>query len=229
MIIHFVRHGHPNYKDDCLTDLGKKQAEAAAERLLGAGIEQIYSSTRGRAFETAEYTAARLGLSVIPAPFMCEISWKPLEGEEIIENGHPWRTSRRLAASGVSLANPDWQKTEPYTKSTVVDSTAAVARGFDDFLASHGYLREGDYYRVVGEETDKTIAIFSHGGSSAAALSHLLNVPFPLLCGSFMIDYTSITTLSLPNERDTLVFPRLTLLNDARHIEGITVENVFDN
>lgn len=29
MIIHFVRHGHPNYKDDCLTEIGRKQAELA--------------------------------------------------------------------------------------------------------------------------------------------------------------------------------------------------------
>ena len=29
MIIYFVRHGHPDYKNDCLTELGKKQAEAA--------------------------------------------------------------------------------------------------------------------------------------------------------------------------------------------------------
>ena len=28
----FVRHGHPDYKNDCLTDLGRKQAEAAADR-----------------------------------------------------------------------------------------------------------------------------------------------------------------------------------------------------
>ena len=33
MILYFVRHGHPNYKHDCLTDLGKLQAAAAAERL----------------------------------------------------------------------------------------------------------------------------------------------------------------------------------------------------
>ena len=28
----FVRHGEPDYEKDCLTEIGKKQAEAAAER-----------------------------------------------------------------------------------------------------------------------------------------------------------------------------------------------------
>ena len=31
MKIYFVRHGHPNYELDCLTPLGHRQAEAAAE------------------------------------------------------------------------------------------------------------------------------------------------------------------------------------------------------
>ncbi len=33
MRIIFVRHGEPNYELDCLTETGKKQAEAAARRL----------------------------------------------------------------------------------------------------------------------------------------------------------------------------------------------------
>lgn len=34
-----VRHGHPNYEIDCLTELGHLQAEAAAERLCSEGID----------------------------------------------------------------------------------------------------------------------------------------------------------------------------------------------
>ena len=34
MRILFVRHGHPNYEKDCLTELGHLHAEAAAKRLL---------------------------------------------------------------------------------------------------------------------------------------------------------------------------------------------------
>ena len=44
MKIVFVRHGHPDYVNDCLTELGHKQAESAALRLKDEGIEEIYSS-----------------------------------------------------------------------------------------------------------------------------------------------------------------------------------------
>ena len=44
MRIILIRHGDPNYEKDCLTELGHKQASAAAQRLLSEGIDEIYSS-----------------------------------------------------------------------------------------------------------------------------------------------------------------------------------------
>ena len=38
----FVRHGHPDYKNDCLTELGCKQAEKVADRLREEKINKIY-------------------------------------------------------------------------------------------------------------------------------------------------------------------------------------------
>ena len=64
MLLYFVRHGHPDYANDCLTELGRKQATAVAERLKNCGIEQIYSSSNGRALQTAMYTAKALDLQV---------------------------------------------------------------------------------------------------------------------------------------------------------------------
>ena len=44
MRIIFVRHGEPDYKHDCLTELGHLQAEDAAKRLREEGIEEILTS-----------------------------------------------------------------------------------------------------------------------------------------------------------------------------------------
>ena len=59
MRIIFVRHGHPNYAKDCLTELGVKQAQAAAERLQDEGAQIIFTSPKGRAAETAKYIAKK--------------------------------------------------------------------------------------------------------------------------------------------------------------------------
>jgi probable phosphoglycerate mutase len=99
----------------------------------------------------------------------------------------------------------------------------------DEWLKTLGYQREGDYYRVTGHDTDKTIAMFSHAGSSSAALSHLLSAAFPWVFQVIRLDFTSITIVDLGDEPGTLTFPRLTLLNDARHIEGIDSSLFFGN
>ena len=229
MIIHFVRHGHPNYQNDCLTELGKKQAEAAADRLRSCGIDKIFSSPKGRAMETASYTAKALDMEFSICEFMKELSWKSLDGEPILANGHPWDAANLLAADGISLSDVNWRSKEPYSKSMILGRIDSVVTGFDQFLESFGYQREGEHYRVVGGNTDQTIALFSHAGSSSAVLSHLLNIPFSRFCGSFPIDFTSITTIRFSNKQGTLFCPKMILFNDAKHIQGITVDNVYGN
>ena len=53
MLLYYIRHGEPIYDPDMLTELGKRQAEAAAERRAPAGIEKIYASTSSRAIQTS--------------------------------------------------------------------------------------------------------------------------------------------------------------------------------
>lgn len=226
MRIIFVRHGHPDYAHDCLTELGKKHAAAAALRLQDEGIEAIYSSTHGRAMETASHLAEVIGLPVIGCEFMREINWGTAEGEPLQDDGHPWTTADRMVAQGQSLLDPDWTEKEPFRRNKVVQCVANVAAGTDEWLRSLGYTREGLYYRA-GKDTAHTVAAFGHGGASTAILAHLLNLPFPFVTTTLGPDYTGITIVELPDAEGALVKPRLEMLNDARHIRGLTVDNYF--
>lgn len=227
MVIHFVRHGHPDYKNDCLTELGKKQAEVMAEKMRTYGVEQIFSSTKGRALDTAAALAKRVDLPVVPCEFMSEIIWASINEEPILANGHPWELANILAANGIPLTERDWMQKEPWSKSRIVEHVKRVTGGFDELMSELGYQREGEFYRVTGENTNKTIAIFGHAGSSTAAISHLMNIPLPQVCGFLSMDYTSITSFSLSNTKGKLIYPKLTVVNDAKHIQGITEENVY--
>ena len=229
MHIYFVRHGHPDYANDCLTELGHKQAEAAAKRLMGCGIERIFSSTNGRAVQTAEHTARALGLDVTSYDFMREIGWRSLDGEPILANGHPWLLADLFASEGRSLTDTDWREKEPFCKSRVIECERTVIEGLDGWLEELGYKREGEYYRVMGEDEYGTVAMFSHGGSSTVALGHLFNLPFPLLCGALHPGFTSITVVKLCGRVGELIYPKLVIANDDRHIYGIEVDNEFGN
>ena len=229
MIIYFVRHAHPDYKKDCLTELGRLQAEAASGVLCKLGIKRIFSSTNGRAHETAEYTAKKLGLEITPCDFMREIPWGPLEGKEVPVKGHPWHMAAYQAAMGETLIDFDWRDKYPFGDTLSAEATKVVANGIDGLLCELGYEREGEYYRVTKEDTDTVVAIFAHGGSSSAAFSHMFNIPFPQICGLMHISFTGITKVCFDNEHGTLVYPKFHGLNEDRHIDGLRVDETFKN
>lgn len=252
MRIIFVRHGHPNYEKDCLTELGHLHAAAVANRLAGEGIEAIYSSTCGRAHETAGYVARKLGLDIVKCDFMREISWGSVNEQSLKFNGHPWDTVDHMVANNESILEADWADKEPFVHNKLVADVQMIADATDAWLESLGYKREGKYYRVCGNiimgshadgalpvdcalhsggdqrPTCRTIAAFGHGGASAAILSHMFNLPFPFTCSVMGPDYTGITVVTLPDNKGCLVTPRFEILNDARHIAGLKVENVYN-
>lgn len=214
MRIIFVRHGEPDYARDCLTEEGRKQAAAAAERLIRENISEIYASPCGRASETASYTASLLGLPVTILDYMHEISWG---GFRIAHNGHPWTLGDLMLEEGFDFQKTDWRKHPYFDGNIASDYFKEISRQFDDFLAEHGYRHENRRF-LCETGTDKTIALFSHGGSGACVLSHLLNLPFPYVASVMPFDFTSIIILNFAVKEGAYIFPRLELFNDSAHI-----------
>ena len=223
MKIIFVRHGHPNYNDDCLTELGHPQAEAAAERLKDEKIDKIYSSSCGRAYETACHIAARHNLEVEQLDFMRELNWGAQNSDDFV---HPWWTADAWVKDGKDNMNTDWQNDSDYKGHKIVANYNKMVADFDNWLETLGFEREGNYYRVKRKNRD-TVMMVSHGGSSSVALSHIFNMPFPFVCHAICPDYTAITVVSLSGDEGELASPRFELMNDARHIAGIEAENYF--
>ena len=223
MKLYLVRHGDPNYADDCLTPLGRVQAAAAAERLKDSGIEKIYSSTCGRAVETAGYTAKLLGIEDIEQlHFMREFSWGARSGEEIYDHGRPWSISDKLAADNESNMERDWAQSRYYENNYLMDFYNDLVSGVDELLSGLGVKREGLYYRVENCPYN-TVALFSHGGSSSALLSHVFNLPYPFVTSAICPECTAITVISFAQGKNCTVAPKFEVCNDARHIEGLSV------
>lgn len=220
MRIFFVRHGHPDYTQDCLTELGHLQAQAAAERLKDEKFDRICSSTRGRAYQTALHIAEPHGMEVTQHEFMREIGWGSIDDEPIFEKGHPWFTAWDMVSKGQDIHSPTWSRELPFCRNRAVSFVEAVAENLDAWLAEFGYMREGKYYRV-NPGSDESVVMVSHAGSSSAALARLFNMQFPSLCASMGPDFTSITIVELKGAPGSLIAPKLKLFNDARHIEGI--------
>ena len=217
MRILFVRHGEPDYAHDCLTEEGRRQAAAAAERLAGEDISEIYASPLGRAAETASYTAERLKLPVTTLDFMHEISWG---GEGVPEDGKPWRLGGRMIRENYDFRGQDWRAHPFFQGNPAREDYENIAARFDEFLAGQGYRHAGSRF-LCEAGTEKTVALFSHGGSSSCALSHILALPFPYVNAVMSCGYTSVTIVNLPAESGEYVHPCIELLNDCGHIRRL--------
>ena len=228
MRIIFVRHGHPNYQLDCLTELGKLQAEACGERLKSEPISKVFTSTLGRAVETGEAIAKRHGLDITKLEFMREVRWGSRDGSELYKGGHPWEVGDLISEKGDSLTRKNWGESKYFSNNAVVDAYKTVTEGFDNWIKTLGYERRGCYYRAT-EHNEDTIVLASHGGSSNIVLSHLLNIPLPLLCSFLRPQFTSITIINFYRADGKRFQPRLEMMNDYLHITGIDAENIIAN
>ena len=218
MRIVFVRHGEPDYARDCLTATGREQARRAAQRLRGEGIEEIFASPLGRAAETAQIASETLGLPVQTLDFMREVTWGSTDGSELYAGGHPWAIVNEMARQGMELNRPDWREAPWFRTNRVVECVDSVEKGIDDWLAGFGYVREGAFYRHTGEEKEhRTVALVSHGGSSCAAMGHILGLPFPYAIALLHIDFTGVTVVRLDSRAGIGALPQLKCSNDARH------------
>ena len=67
-----IRHGDPDYENDCLTPTGKREAELLAGRIAPLPIKDYYVSTMGRAMETAAPTLRKAGREAVACDWLRE-------------------------------------------------------------------------------------------------------------------------------------------------------------
>ena len=156
--------------------------------------------------------------------FMHEISWGSTDENPIYRGGHPWDTVDAMARQNQDLTDRGWRE-NPYFKTNMATlENDRIAPKTDEWLSSLGYEREGFYYRCRRkDDSQHTVVLFCHGGSSTAMLAQILNLPFPYLCAAVHMNHTALTIIRLDARPGSLSAPVLELVSDDRHIRGITV------
>ena len=222
----FVRHGEPDYDNDCLTPDGIEQAKKTAVRLHEEDIAAVYASPMGRAVQTAGFTAEDHKKDVIKLDFMHEIDWGSKSGEELEYEGHPWTLGYELISKFPEFAKGDkWREHRYFKDNICLDYYDKIANGFDDLIKQYGLIREGDIYRAE-KECDDTIAIFAHGGSGGLLISHVLGLPLPFVFTSMPYGVCSVSIIDLSPLNGDMVVPRLEIFNDMGHLGNVRKEKL---
>ena len=220
MLLYIIRHGRPDYAADALTDEGREQAELVARRLAAGGIDEIHSSPMGRAVETAEPTAEKLGLPIQVEPWARELGADS-------KTGFPDGVMKTI-----SSLPPEYLHQAAFRK---LDSEEAIRRipgicdtgfaahwamlkaGIDGMIEKLGYRRNEDGTYDVVTPNDRHAALFCHAGMQRALLAHVLNIPFHLFAATVMSHYTGMTILEFHGEGPR-TSPQLLSFGDTGHL-----------
>jgi broad specificity phosphatase PhoE len=202
MQIVLVRHGESignfenrlqGQEDYDLTELGRRQAIRAADRLHALGATAVYSSHLLRANATATAIAHRLGIEPVVTQDVAEYHFGEMSGATYAEIRERFGT----------IANP-------------AERVYPGEEGRDVFFARV----TNAVFRIAEAHPEETVAIVSHGGPIALFCQYVLGLPYkrPM---PFSIDNCSFSVIGVvasESEREL----RLLRLNDTCHLNGLT-------
>jgi broad specificity phosphatase PhoE len=159
--VYLARHGESDWNverrwqghaDRPLTERGREQAKALAQKLRGVDIDAVYASDLRRAWETADAVAAPRGLEVVRLPELREVdvgSWSGFTHDECADRFPDAFVRWQEGGSG-------WDDGESY----------------EDM----GVRIVGAIQRLAEEHPDGAILVVSHGGPIRAVHAHALGV-----------------------------------------------------
>ncbi|MEK8034076.1 histidine phosphatase family protein [Ideonella sp. DXS29W] len=205
--VYLIRHGAYDHRpspegteascDFGLSELGRRQAYALADRLVSTGeirSDALFCSTLPRARQTADILAPALGLAAVPLPELCE--WE--SGNEVLGVDAFMRKFDELDLSQ--------RRTHRFCDGfeTIQEFTVRVQSKLRELLS-----------RFEG----KTIVLVVHGGVVEAAFSYFLGFgPGPFEGGYPAAGHTSITHWRQSTTRREWVQE---FANDTHHLRGL--------
>lgn len=157
MRLYLVRHGETAYNADGrghgsidipLNERGREQARALSDRMRDTKIDAFYSSTLGRAYETALIVAEPHKKPVMQLADLCEINYGKLEGM-LHKDLNEFRAN----------------KTVPYAELQFPDGESY----------SHAHMRARNFLARIKEECgiDDVVFVVSHGSFIRVIISEI--------------------------------------------------------
>jgi broad specificity phosphatase PhoE len=204
-----TRHGHTDHSDPDrylgqrihveLTERGRRDARALADRLRSVSIDRIVSSPLERASETALILADGRGVDVERDARLAEFdygSWEGMSVEEV-ETDLP-------AEYALYDANP------------ALFHVGGAENGLQ--AARRATSLVDDLLSWWGGTGDRTCLLVGHASINRALLAAVTGVPMADYRRRFLQDWTNLTVLSW---EDLDGGPMLVLVNDLAHVRGL--------
>ncbi|MCR5583863.1 MAG: histidine phosphatase family protein [Lachnospiraceae bacterium] len=237
-----IRHAEPDYPNNTITEKGRREAAALAERIKNWDVTAFYMSPLGRAMDTAKPTLDALGRTAELLDWAKEFDYRcidPATGRDHLCWDYvpsDWTANEKC------FTQEEWATSDPMAQNPEIEiNFKRVCSELDKLLLKYGYARDGKIYRTVGRkqenrirtaspnnmeggfsdsEDDKgpTIVIFCHLGVACLMMAHLLNIPFMTLTHGLFIPPSSINVLTTEERWEDEASFRAQAIGDCAHL-----------
>lgn len=222
MHLYVIRHADPDYSHDTLTPQGVKEAQALARRMARVGLTHLYSSPVPRALLTSQAIAELSPLPIAREDWLVEPSYLT-----VVQDGSTYKIwdlyGEHVRSREPPPSQETWNRVPPFNAPEVGEMWRGFRRRADEFLAGHGYVREGGRYRVRNRNRHR-IALVGHNGTVLLFLAHLLELPLSLVWCGFFAWPASVTVFFLEEHSDTWATPRALNVADVSHLYAAGLE-----
>lgn len=202
-----VRHADPDYTTDSLTDLGRREASALAERMVTIQPDVLLSSPFGRARETASFTEVALGVEATVVPWAGElVALIDVPGLSGVDAA--WNTTGSVLRTGL-----------PEGPASIIANQLTERMEFTDaFLATQGLVRAGEGYTITSRWSPRTVVVVCHAGFATAWVAHLLGLPIEVAWSGLYLAPSSVTTILFERREPTTAVARALSIGDTSHL-----------
>ena len=228
MLFYYIRHGDPIYKPDSLTPLGHRQAEAIAKRFAVYGLDEIYSSPKVRARQTAQPTCEVLKKSPIVLDWCSEsYAWEQMT-VEYAPGKRTWSyqhgpTKELFASAEVRALGNKWYTHTAFKNTKFAEGVERVETEVDKLLLSLGYRHDRERSGYIAENpNNKRIALFAHEGFGMSFMSAVTDIPYNDFCTRFGFGFTGMTVIEF-SECQGFCIPKVLQQSNDSHLyrEGL--------
>jgi len=227
MRIIMIRHGDPDYEKDSLTEKGWKEAALLSERILKLDVTDFYVSPLGRAKDTASLTLKKMNRTATECQWLREFSPRIHRPDVQDRKMIAWDwLPEDWTKEEVFFRRESWASQKAMQEGSVGQEYQWVTESFDQILAEHGYVREGDIYRVEKPNRD-ILVFFCHFGVECVLLSHLINVSPMVLWHHTCAAPSSVTTAYSEERRKGRAAFRIASFGDISHLYAGGEEPAF--
>ena len=215
-----IRHGDPNYEDDCLTVKGKDEAALLAQFVKDhIRPAAVYSSPLGRAKETCIASQKECGFEFEVLDWMQEFNAYIFNPKERIPT-YIWDLHPSLFVEHPLLYDSDhWMEDPLFEGSDTAEKFVKVKKGLETLLSKHGYERIGEskLFRAVRSNRD-VVVLYCHFGVLSIMMSILTGFSPYVFLQHFCALPTSVTTIATEEREKGIVSFRCIGFGDLSHL-----------